>query len=159
VTAPAPPMIGRCSPRSRPSPSGGLRPALPPTARRHKMAASRSEEGESAPQATLDQQEAINASHKSRCASNPGCSTGARGLFPDFCWVPHWAASVPAEVVSDLRRATSVQHHRRTEPSATNLANARSPQYQRTLAVTNTANDGWETFTRQGSLVRSQYRP
>jgi hypothetical protein len=84
---------------------------------------------------------------------------GARGLFPDFCWVPHWAASVPAEVVSDLRRATSVQHHRRTEPSATNLANARSPQYQRTLAVTNTANDGWKTFTRQGSLVRSQYRP
>jgi hypothetical protein len=63
------------------------------------------------------------------------------------------------EVVSDLRRATGVQHHGRTEPSATNAANARSPQHQRNLAVTNTANDDRKTFTRQGSLVRSQYRP
>jgi hypothetical protein len=63
------------------------------------------------------------------------------------------------EVVSDLRRATGVQHHGRTEPSATNAANARSPQHQRNLAVTNTANDDRKTLTRQGSLVRSQYRP
>jgi hypothetical protein len=41
-----------------------------------------------------------------------------------------------------------VQHHGRTEPSATNAANARRPQYQRNLAVTSTANDGWKTFTR-----------
>ena len=82
-------------------------------------------------------------------------STDASG----FCWGPHWPASVGAEVVSDLRRATCVQHHGRTEPSATNAANARRPQYQRNLAVTSTANDGWKTFTRQGSLVRSQYRP
>ena len=74
-------------------------------------------------------------------------------------WVQQSAASVRAEVVSDLRRATCVQHHGRTEPSATNAANARRPQYQRNLAVTSTANDGWKTFTRQGSLVRSQYRP
>jgi hypothetical protein len=66
---------------------------------------------------------------------------------------------VPADVVTDLRRATNVQHHRRTEPSATNPAKTRSPQYQRNLAVTSAANDDWETFTRQGSLVRSQYRP
>ena len=64
---------------------------------------------------------------------------------------PALAVSVRAEVVSDLRRATSVQHHRRTEPSATNAANARSPQNQRNLALTSTANDGWKTFTRQGS--------
>jgi hypothetical protein len=42
-----------------------------------------------------------------------------------------------------------VQHHRRTEPSATNAANARSRQNQRNLAVTSTANDGWKTFTQQ----------
>jgi len=70
-------------------------------------------------------------------------------------WVQQSAASVRAEVVSDLRRATCVQHHGRTEPSATNAANARRPQYQRNLAVTSTANDGWKTFTHQGSRVRS----
>jgi hypothetical protein len=69
-------------------------------------------------------------------------------------WVQQSAASVRAEVVSDLRRATCVQHHGRTEPSATNAANASRPQYQRNLAVTSTANDGWKTFTRPGSLVR-----
>jgi hypothetical protein len=41
-----------------------------------------------------------------------------------------------------------VQHHRRTEPSATNAANGRSAQYQRNLAVTSTANDAWKTFTQ-----------
>ena len=68
-------------------------------------------------------------------------------------------AALGTEVVSDLRRATGVKHDRRTEPSATNTANAGSPKYQLNLAVTSTANDGWKTFTRQGSLVRSQYRP
>ena len=58
-------------------------------------------------------------------------------------------------MVSYLRRATGVQHHRRTEPSATNAANACSPQNQRNRAVTSTANDGRKTFTQQGSLVRS----
>jgi phenylpropionate dioxygenase-like ring-hydroxylating dioxygenase large terminal subunit len=51
-------------------------------------------------------------------------------------------------VVSDLRCATGVQHHRRTQPSATNPANARSPQNQQNLAVTSTANDGRKTFTQ-----------
>jgi len=87
-----------------------------------------------------------------------GKAPALEGLF-GILLGPALAASVRAEVVSDLRRATSVQHHRRTEPSATNAANARSPQNQRNLAVTSTANDGWKTFTRQGSLVRSQYRP
>jgi len=68
-------------------------------------------------------------------------------------------AALGTEVVSDLRRATGVKHDRRTERSAINTANADSPKYQRNLAVTSTANDGWKTFTRQGSLDRSQYRP
>jgi hypothetical protein len=53
--------------------------------------------------------------------------------------------------VSDPRRATCVQHHRRTEPSATNAANAGRPQDHRNRAVTSTANDGRKTFTRQGA--------
>src|SRR6478735_7495197 len=61
--------------------------------------------------------------------------------------LPERRASVRAEVVSDLRRATGVQHHRRTEPSATNAANGRSAQYQRNPAVTTTANDAWKAFT------------
>jgi len=40
-----------------------------------------------------------------------------------------------------------VQHHRRTEPSATNA------NISGISAVTNIANDGWKTFTRQWSLV------
>ena len=51
-------------------------------------------------------------------------------------------AALGTEVVSDLRRATGVKHDRRTEPSATNSANAGSPKYQLNLAVTSTANDG-----------------
>ena len=58
-------------------------------------------------------------------------------------------AALGTEVVSDLRRATGVKHDRRTEPSATNTANAGSPKYQLNLAVTSTANDGWKTFTQQ----------
>jgi len=54
-------------------------------------------------------------------------------------------------VVSDLRPATGVQHHSRTELSATNAANAGRSQDQRNLAVTSTANDGRKTFTRHGS--------
>jgi hypothetical protein len=87
-----------------------------------------------------------------------GKAPALEGLF-GILLGPALAASVRAEVVSDLRRATSVQHHRRTEPSATNAANARSPQNQRNLAVTSTANDGWKTFTRQGAQVRSLHRP
>jgi hypothetical protein len=58
-------------------------------------------------------------------------------------------AALGTEVVSDLRRATAVHHDRRPEPSATNTANAGSPKYQRNVAVTSTANDGWKTFTQQ----------
>ena len=57
-------------------------------------------------------------------------------------------AALGTEVVSDLRRATGVKHDRRTEPSATNTANAGSPKYQLNLAVTSTANDAWKTFTQ-----------
>src|SRR6185437_2038226 len=78
---------------------------------------------------------------------------GARGLLRILLG-PALAASVRAEVVSDLRRATSVQHHRRTEPSANQRYQRRYAQNQRNLAVTNTANHGWKTFTRPGSLVR-----
>jgi hypothetical protein len=72
---------------------------------------------------------------------------GIRGTLPDLVG-SSMGRFFRAEVVSDLRRATGVQHPRRNEPSATNAAKARSPQYQRNLAVTGTANDGWKTFTQ-----------
>jgi len=52
-------------------------------------------------------------------------------------------AALRTEAVSDLRRAThrTVRNQRR---------NVRSPQHQRNLAVTDTANDDRKTFTRQG---------
>jgi len=63
------------------------------------------------------------------------------------------ARPVRVAVVRDLRRATGVQHHRRTEPSATNAAYARSLRYQRKLAVTSPSQRSVETFTRKRSTT------
>ena len=76
-----------------------------------------------------------------------GTELGATGLSAAMT-CRDIVAALRTEVVSDLRCATNVQHHRRTEPSATNAANARSPPHQRNLAVTSTANDGRKTFTQ-----------
>jgi len=62
-------------------------------------------------------------------------------------------AALGTEVVSDLRRATGVKHDRRTERSAINTANAGSPKYQRNLAVTSTANDGWKPSHARGHWI------
>jgi hypothetical protein len=70
TTAPAPQIIARCSPWSRPSPPGGLRPALTTAARRHEKAATRSGEE------NQHHAHTGTGSHKTRRASNPGCSTG-----------------------------------------------------------------------------------
>jgi hypothetical protein len=69
-------IMGRCSPTSRPSPSGGLRPALTSAALRHKPAASRSREENQHPRPLNRGRHTRRGVHQTRDAPDGGRSHG-----------------------------------------------------------------------------------